>query len=170
MDEQKRWNVNELGMYDIALAEWEARYARRPVMLKKPFVLWGRLIFDIGSDKQARVVPTVSEVPVTLLSCGESKVEARFKRGWRILKYWVPRKSELAEINTDDVQHGWRFQYATDPKGFEDIAKRLEYYKSLGEGRQSADTAIVENATLRGKLAKLEAQLNGSDKKVGKAN
>lgn len=166
--EQKRYNVNDLDMYTEVLADWKARWARKPVSLKKPYVLWGRLIYDIGSDKQPKVVPTVSEMPVTLMSAGESKIDARFKRGWRILDYWVPKKSELKELSPDDVQHGWRFQYATDPKAFEDIASRLEYYKALGEGRKSSDEAVKENINLKAKLKELQAKVNDPGNNKGR--
>jgi hypothetical protein len=166
METERRWNVNDLTLYTEPLADWERRYTRRPKMLQKPYVLWGRLNFDVGSDKVARVLPSVSEQAVTLCSCASHKLDAKFKRGWRILKYWVPKKHELEELGTDDVQHGWRFQYATDPKGFSDIAKNLEYYKQLGEGNESTGKVILENVNLKAKVEELSARLKdgGSNK------
>jgi hypothetical protein len=156
---QARYNCNDISLYDGLYEAWKKEYDRRPQILRAPFVLWGRYNFDLSPNKKVKVVPSLSEKPATIITCQEAKLQAKFRRGWRILDYWIPTPDEVPPLNKDDTLHGWRYQYEVDRDEFKAIRGRLAAIKALGLGQKAELEASRENVTLKQKVEELKAQI-----------
>lgn len=170
MEDERRWNPNDLAMYETQLADWERRLARRPVGMRRPYSLWGRLKRHMVNGGP-QVTPCVMEVPVTLISCQVHKLQAKFRSGWRLLKFWIPTPDEVRPFDPDETHGGWRYSYVTERAEWTRMSELLKGYladSSLqSKALQRERELIGKNEELQKKYEQTEQRLR--ELETGKA-
>jgi len=164
-DEAPKYNPNDLANYTALVVDFKRRFNRRPKPLRKPYVLWGRYIFEIQTDKSTKVKASLKEMPVTISTGQADKLDTMYRRGWRVLDYWIPDASELPPIQKDQLLYGWRYQYFTDPEEFVSIRQRVNSHKANGQGLHVAMELKTENKSLQEKVVELTRKLEAAERK-----